>query len=228
MVERIETGIPGLDELIEGGFPVGSVTLVSGGAGAGKTIFSSQFLWHGLQEDENCLFITLEEDPDEIMEDAAEFGWDFAEYAGERFKMVYLNPFQGDAGFTSRIRRHIDEVEADRVVIDSTSVMGMRQQDPGRIRENLYDLVRNLRKANVTSVITSEIPRGTDNISRYGVEEFVADGVIVLRGLGVAGEMGRRLRIEKMRKTDIAEDVFSLDFTDDGLTVREMEKGLSL
>ncbi len=229
MVERISTGIPGLDELIEGGFPEGSVTLLAGGAGAGKTLFSSQFLWHGLENGEKGLYITLEEEPDDIKGDAAEFGWEFEEHEGDSFRITYLNPFKDSGGFADRIRKEIDEIGADRVVIDSVSVMGMYDETPGKIRERLYDLIRKLKREEVTVIMTTEIPRGqSDAISRFGVEEFVADGVIVLRGMGVAGEMGRRLRVEKMRRTDIAGDIFPLRFTDNGLKVEEPEKGINL
>lgn len=230
MTDRIPTGIPGLDELIQGGFVKGSVTLLSGGAGCGKTLMSSQYLWNGLQDGKNCLFVTLEEDPDEIKKDALEFNWDFEQYEdAEQFKIIYLNPFKNSGGFADRIRSELEHIEADRVVIDSTSVMGMYDENPGRIRERLYTIIRMLRRNDVTAVITSEIPRGEDEkVSRYGVEEFVADGVIVLRGIGMAGEMGRRLIIEKMRRTDFQEDIYPIKFTDDGLKVEEPEEGISL
>lgn len=230
MSERVKTGISGLDELIEGGLVEGSVTLVSGGAGTGKTIFCSQFLMQGLKNDENCLFVTLEEEPDEIKQDVLEFGWNFENYEHrDMFNIMYLNPFKDASGFVDRIRSEIEEMDADRVVIDSTSVIGMYEDSTGRIRERLYDLVRKMRKMGATTVMTSEIPRGNgEAISRYGVEEFVSDAVIVLRGLGMGGEMGRRLIIEKMRRTDFQEDIYPLEFEDDGLHVREPEKGLSL
>ncbi len=230
MADRVSTGIPGLDELIEGGFIDSSVNLVSGGAGTGKTLFSCQYLWNGLENGENCLFISLEEEPDEIILDAREFGWDFEQYDDtDQFKIVYLNPFKDSGGFSDRIRSEVDHIDADRVVIDSTSVMGMYDENPGRIRERLYTIVRMLRRKDVTSIVTSEIPRGEgEKVSRYGVEEFVSDSVIVLRGLGMGGEMGRRLIVEKMRRTDFDEDIYPLEFTEDGLEVHEPEKGLSL
>ena len=83
-LERIPSGIPGLDELIEGGFLKGSTNLVSGAAGTGKTIFCSQFIWEGLQRGESCMFITLEERPEDIMGDVKRFGWDFDKYIEEK------------------------------------------------------------------------------------------------------------------------------------------------
>lgn len=230
MVERVATGIDGLDEHIEGGFVDGSVNLVSGSAGTGKTLFCSQFLWHGLENGENCLFVTLEEEPEEIKLDAKEFGWGFEEYEQQdRFRIMYLNPFKDEGGFSDRIRSEIADLDADRVVIDSVSVMGMYDETAGHIRERLYSLVRKLRRNEVTTIITTEIPRGEEGaVSRFGVEEFVVDGVIVLRGLGMGGEMGRKLTVEKMRRTDFDMDIYPFEFTDDGIHVHEPEKGISL
>lgn len=235
MVERISTGVPGLDDLIQGGVPKESVLLVSGGAGAGKTILSCQFLWEGLQQGEHCLYITLEEDADRILADARQFGMTFEEYwtddeeVQDRFHIEYMDPFRGEQNFTAKIVQQIQEIDADRVVVDSTSILGMYSDSPGEVRKELYGLIRRIREQGATTVITAEIPRGNQEaISRYGVEEFVADGVIVLRTLGVSGEMGRRLRVEKMRQTAIPNDVYPLEFTEAGVEVREPEKGLSL
>lgn len=221
MVERIPTGIPGLDELIEGGLVESSVTLVSGGAGTGKTILCSQFLWDGLKNGENCLFVTLEEDPDEIKKDANDFGWDFEQYEDDgNFRIIYLNPFKDSGGFTDRIRSEVNHVEADRVVIDSTSVMGMYDENPGRIRERLYNLIRMLRRNNVTAILTSEIPKNDQElISRYGVEEFVCDAVIILHYMGIGAGIYRNIEIPKIRKTNQEKGTFPLLIGDDGLHI---------
>lgn len=226
MVERIETGVPGLDDLIEGGFPEGSVTLVSGGAGTGKTIFSSQFLYHGLENGENCLFVTLEEEPDEIKEDAEEFGWDFKGYEESgNFEIIYLNPFKDSGGFGDRIRQKIDEMDAERVVVDSVSVMGMYTDNAGKIRERLYNLLRKLRREQVTAVITAEIPSGEgDSISRFGVEEFVSDAVIVLHYMGIGSGIYRNLEVPKIRKTDQKKGSFPYLIDDSGATVYSSEE----
>ncbi len=230
MVERVKTGIHGLDELIQGGLPETSVTLVSGGPGTGKTLFCSQFLWTGLMNGENCLFITMEEEVEDIIDDAAEFGWDFRKYIDEgRFKIDYMNPFRVDTGFEDRIRNKIEDVNADRIVIDSTSVMGMYADSKGKVRRQLYDLIKMVKKHSVTCIMTAEIPKGNDmGMSRYGVEEFVSDGVIMLKGLGIGGEMGRKLIIQKMRKTKFEGDIYPLTFKEDGLHVEEADTGIDI
>ncbi|MCJ7450843.1 MAG: AAA family ATPase, partial [Candidatus Nanohaloarchaeota archaeon QJJ-9] len=204
MVERIPTGMDGLDELIEGGFPEKSVNLVAGGPGTGKTIFCSQFLWKGLQEGDNCLFITMEEDSDEILEDAKEFGWDFGEYEEEgSFEIEFVNPFQIGEGLKEHIVELVNKMDADRVVIDSISVMGMYTQGAAEVRRRLYELIKHLRRKEVTTVITSEAPKGEeDSISRFGVEEFVSDTVVTLHYMGIGGGIFRNIEVPKIRKTD--------------------------
>lgn len=225
MVDRKKTGIEGLDELIQGGFPEESATLVTGGAGTGKTIFCSQFLWKGLQQGESGLFVTLEEEPDEIKKDAKEFGWDFEKYEKQGdFKLIYMNPLEGE-GFIRKIEELITELDADRVVLDSISVMGMYTSDKGKVREELYSIIRKLRRSGVTSVITSEIPAERENaLSRFGVEEFVADGVVKLTGLFLGEVTYRSLSIIKMRKTKIESDTNVLKITDNGLLVEPEDR----
>ncbi len=220
--ERVSTGVPGLDKFVNGGIPQGSIVLVSGGPGTGKTIFCSQYLWHGLQNGENCVFITLEEDEEDIREDVEQFGWDFTPYEEEgRMAFVQLNPFKDGVGFTDHVRKTIEEVDADRVVIDSISVMGIHQQTLGEIRKSIYDLVKKLKKHDVTALITAEIPHdGKNKLSRYGVEEFITDGAIMLTGLSFGSQSFRSVQVIKMRKTKITGDVGTLEITDKGLYVK--------
>ncbi len=223
MVDRVSTGIQGLDDLIDGGLVKGSVTLVAGSAGTGKTLLSSQYLWDGLQNGENCLFVTLEEEPDEILLDAKEFDWDFEEYEDkDQFRIIYLNPFKNSGGFADRIRSEIEHIDADRVVIDSTTVMGMYDENPGRIRERLYTIIRMLRRNNVTAIITSEIPEDEeDKMSRYGVEEFVADGVIKLNFISIGRDSFGQIEVRKMRRTNITNGRHELNIDENGLSIGE-------
>lgn len=220
MEERVSTGIPGLDQLIEGGLPQGSVTLVSGDAGTGKTVFCSQFLWNGLQQNQNGLFVTMEEEPVEIQRDAASFGWTFEKYETAGYlKIAYTNPFLHDIGDIRRtIQSAIDEVDAARVAVDSTSILGMYSENLSKVRERIYETASALKQKNCTSLMTSEIPEGDKGVSRYSVEEFVADGVILLKGPQL-GDISRQLMVKKMRRTQIDDGTYDLVFTGDGIEV---------
>ncbi len=222
-IPRVPTGVEGLDALIDGGLPEGSVTLVAGGAGAGKTILSSQFLWHGLQQGESVRFITLEEQADSIKEDMALFGWDVSPYEEDgRFKIEYVQPAAGERGFLNKVNDLASEPDVSRLVIDSVSIMlGAYGGTEAERRSNMYDLVRNVKQSEATTILTSEIrDEDTDSLSRYNVAEFVADGVIVLYYEGVGEGTFRNIEVRKIRKTAHTPGTFPFEITDDGITVR--------
>lgn len=222
MVERISTGIDGLDELIEGGIPEQSVTLITGGAGCGKTIFCLQYLWEGLQDGETCRFISLEEPKNDIMSDAQVFGWDFTKYEENgQFKITYLKPAAGERGFLNKVMDLASDGDVSRLAIDSVSVMlGAYGGDESKKRDNLYDLIQTLKRSNATTLMTSEIKeREGGSLSRYGVSEFVADGVIVLYYEAVGEGTFRNIEVRKMRKTKHTPGTFPFKITDNGIQV---------
>lgn len=213
-VERIKTGIPGLDKLIQGGFVKGSANLVCGGTGAGKTIFCLQYLWEGLKNDEPVVYITLEESANEIKKDALVFGWDFEKYEKERkFKIIEKNVFED----TNLDFFGIDELKAKRVVIDSVSLLSLVIEDKASMRNKLFELIKSLKERDVTVLLTSEIIG--KSLSRLGVEEFLVDGVIVLRFTPIGTEAGRSLFIRKMRRTNQSEDIYPIEIGKKGLRV---------
>lgn len=219
-IRRTPTGIDGLDELIEGGLPESSITLISGGAGCGKTIFCNQFLWEGLQNGERVRYISLEEPVDDVLSDAEVFGWQFKDYAEEgQYKITYIKPTAGSRGFIDKIEELASDGDVDRLVIDSISVMlGSFGGTQAEKRQNLYDLVRAVKKSGATAVLTSEVPENDDEaLSRFGVSEFVADGVIKLYYTGVGEGSFRNLEVRKMRKTAHTPGTHPFKITDDGI-----------
>lgn len=202
-MRRIDTGISGLNELIDGGIPEESIVLVSGGAGCGKTILTSQFIWEGLQKGDKCTFITLEQKEKDIITDANDFGWNFKPYIDEgQLNLEYINPVAG-RGFLDQVLKYITGEDVERVAIDSISILlSAYENNTSKMRETLYDIVRRIKREGPTTLITSEIPEKEDeSLSRYGISEFVADGVIVLYYTGVGEESFRNIEIRKMRRT---------------------------
>ena len=199
MVERISTGISGFDELIDGGVPKGFAILLSGAAGCGKTIFSSQFLWEGAKNGENCLYLTFEERPDSIKSDVEHFGWDFD---NENIDISYENPV-GGRRFSERVMNHIEEKNIDRLVLDPISILlGSYENDPSKMRETFFRLVDSVRDSNATTFFISEVPQyDEEKVSRYGIEEFVVDGVFVLYYTGMGESSFRNLEVKKIRQT---------------------------
>ncbi|MBI4020508.1 MAG: ATPase [Candidatus Aenigmarchaeota archaeon] len=220
---RVKSGIPGLDAVMQGGFITNSVNLISGGAGSGKTIFCAQYIWSGLEKGESGVFITLEEDPQDIRDDVEQFGWDFRQYEKKGlFKLIYHDPAQ-ISNIGPVIIDEIKTVKAKRLVIDSTTVMGLTIDNLSQIRKRLYAIINAIKRSSCTALITSEIPEHTRMLSRFGVEEYVSDSVILLNYLSVGEAFNRTLLVRKMRRTNHGKDIYPFEISSKGITVRKGE-----
>ena len=224
--ERIETGIPGFDKLIEGGFVRGSTNLVAGNAGTGKTIFGMQYLWNGLQKGENGVYVTFEQRPEEILSDVARFGWDFSKYiTAGKFKLESL--IASDIStVTTKIVESVKKINAKRFALDSLTIATMgwkeRPEESFQLRSKAFDMLNTLKSLGITSMIISEIPRSNkEEISRFGFEEFVVDSVILLNYMTVGGA-SRNLQIMKMRRTDHGKKIYPFEITQNGIMVRSL------
>lgn len=218
--ERLPTGIPGLDKLIEGGFVRGSTTLLAGGTGTGKTLFCVQFIMEGLKRGEKCMFITLEETTEDIIGDCASLGWDLSKYIEKgQLELVYKDPF----GLTNAARTLPGFVSKglQRVVIDSISVLGLYFKYPFEIRKNLFMTLNALKKTGATVLVTAEAPEDGKMLTRFGVEEFVTDGVITLHYLGLGGTNYHSLQIRKMRRTNHGKDVYAMEIGKNGIVIKQ-------
>jgi len=217
--KRVPTGIHGLDKLIGGGFISGDVYLVTGGTGTGKTLFCCQFVWDGLQKGEPSIYLTLEETPEDILEDAKDFGWDFDKYKKEKkFIIEYQDPFEL-VDISSLIKSEIEKLGAKRVVIDSTSIFGMIFKDEHELRKRLYEFIKMLKETKAVVLMTAEIPEDMKGLSRFGVEEFVVDGVIVLYYTNIGMESFGNIEIRKMRRTAHKHGIFPTRITKRGIEV---------
>ena len=221
---RVPSGIPGLDPLIQGGFLENSVNLVTGETGTGKTIFCSQFIWNGLQKGDTGLYITLEERPEDIKADTQMFGWDMESFEKKGLvKIVYHDPAQVN-NLGSVIIDEIKSLRAKRLVIDSTSLIGMNIQDQSQIRKLLLSIVNIIKRTGCVALLVSEIPEEQKSLSRFGVEEFVVDGVLILNYLEYAsGELNRSLIIRKMRRTNHGTDIYPMEITPKGIVIKKVE-----
>ncbi len=234
-IERVRTGISGFDELSEGGLPQGRSVLVSGPAGSGKTIFGLEFLLNGVTKyDEPGVFVTFEERKTDIFNEVACFGWDFEAMENDG-KIAFVDASSiaenqvevGDYDFgalLARIRHAIDKVGAKRVVIDSVSALFLRYKDNAIVRREMFKMIDMLRKADVTSVITAERVRDDDAHSRFGVEDFVADGVVFLYNSIVGRDRERQIEIVKLRGARHQTGRHHFLIGDNGLVIFPVEK----
>ncbi len=218
MAMRISMGMSKMDSLLEGGLPEGSVTMITGGTGTGKTLFCLQFLWEGLQKGEPCVYLSLEEDAEEIKEDALQFGWDLDKYEKKGlFRIMYHDPFETDV--SSVLVNQIEYIKAKRLVVDSVSMLGLYMKDHATVRKQLGKLMKSVKNAGCTSLVTSEIVEDSKALSRFGVEEFVVDGVIILNYLGIGGDANRSFQIRKMRRTNHGKDIYPFKIGPKGIEI---------
>lgn len=226
-VERVATGIEGLDQLLNGGIPAEHTVFLAGPAGAGKTTFALEFLYRGITEnDENGLYVSFEETKDELLTDLP-FDWDLQGLIDDgSLNMVKYDPYQYE-DIVGLIRSSVRENDAERVVIDSLTALSLYVDDVKDVRKLILDMNEQLRKLETTTLYIGEIKSSApEQISRFGVEEFIADGVITLI-LGQQGsELTNQLLIRKMRGTDHDKKVHPFKFQDDGLKVYAKETSI--
>jgi len=204
--DRVATGIEGFDGLIEGGIPRGSLVVVAGRPGSGKTILAAQYLYFGLEHDEPGVYVSFAEDRDAFLRNMKRFGMDFERYE-QTGKFTFLDfvtvKGPGIGEILTDILQAIDSSKARRLVIDSFTAFSQGITEKVEIREVAHTVlgkVMSYRRRDLTTFLTVEMPSGSD-IS--GVEEFVADVVIVLEHVAERGVERRELRISKIRGTSL-------------------------
>jgi KaiC/GvpD/RAD55 family RecA-like ATPase len=241
-IQRIPTGIAGLDELVEGGFPENRSVLVTGACGTGKSIFCMQYLYNGaMKYNEPGIYVTLDERPDLLREDMRRFGWDINKLE-EEGKLTVIDgslskistPNEEEFGVAMKefdldtllleILKESKRLKAKRLVIDSIPSLGFNFQNENEIRKAILKLSFMLQRVGVTTILTSEVQEGTNKFGKYGVEEYVADGVIVLHYMGIGSQSNRTMHIRKMRATHHSEDLHPIKITTKGLEIHKIEE----
>jgi len=223
-IPRIDLGIEGLDEMIQGGIPERHLLTCIGGAGSGKTTFGLQFLHHGLQRDQKGVFITLEQSHEAIMDTANERGWDFEGYEDEgTLAIVDLDPVEM-ANSLDNIRGElpglIEQFGADRLVLDSVSLLEMMYENQADRRTEVFDFTRSLKKAGVTTFLTSEASETNPYASRHGIIEYLTDGVFILQYVrGESQETRLAVEIQKIRNANHSRDKKPYEITLEGISV---------
>lgn len=215
-ITRVSTGVEGVDELIEGGLPEKSVILLTGTTGTGKSIFSMEFLIEGALNGEPGVYISLQESMEETINQMRFFGWPIDRLM-EEGKIMVIQPelYNFDALLTA-IEDAIDKIHAKRLVIDSISIIGMYFEDQFKIRKSLLTLGQMLKKLGCTTIAISEIGEGKVELSPFGVEEYVSDGVIVLYFIKKGNMFLRAIAIRKLRSTNHSTKIHPLEIKRSG------------
>jgi KaiC domain protein len=221
---RIDLGIEGLDNMIQGGVPERHLMVGIGGPGTGKTTFGLQFLDHGLRNGENAVFITLEQSREAIVGTAEERGWEFERYESEgMLAVVDLDPVEM-ANSLDNIRTELPGLirgfGADRLVLDSVSLLEMMYDDQAQRRTEVFDFTRALKKAGVTTFLTSEASESNSYASRHGIIEYLTDAVFVLQYVrGETQETRLAVEIQKIRNANHSREKKPYEMTDEGISV---------
>lgn len=223
MQERVNTGIEGLDEMLGGGIPANHTIVLMGAFGTGKTTFGLQFLNSGLVKGEKGIYLTLEEDVDSILKTAELFNWDFRTYVAKDMLGVHrLDPTDAKNSVIkvrSELPQIIKNMKMKRVVVDSVSLLSLLYPDENERRTGLFNLCKMFKSTGATTILTAEVKDDNPRVSRDGLVEYTADGVILLEYKEERGEVKLYLRIVKMRHVPHARGIKPYDITDGGIVV---------
>lgn len=225
---KVPTCIQGLDEITGGGLPKGRPTLVCGGAGCGKTLFAMEFIVRGAKEDkEPGVFISFEETEAELTANVASLGFDLKKLVQQKkIRLEHIHIERGELEENGeydlrtlfvRIHQAIESIGAKRVVLDTIESLFTSLHDPAVIRAGLRRLFTWLKKKGVTAIVTGE--RGNGTLTRQGLEEYVADCVILLDHRVNDQSSIRRLRIVKYRGSAHGTNEYPFLIDEDGFSV---------
>ncbi|MBF0409719.1 MAG: circadian clock protein KaiC [Candidatus Riflebacteria bacterium] len=227
-VQKVPTGIDGFDEITCGGLPRGRPALICGSAGCGKTLLGMQFLLNGAEKwNEPGVFFSFEESSEDLKSNFASLGYDLKKLLDQEKITIehipieradYLETGEFDLeGFLARIEYIIDSVKAKRVVLDTIEMLFAGLPNPGIVRSELGRIFRRLKEKQVTAVVTAE--RGEVTLTRHGIEEYVADCVILLDNRINDQMATRRIRIMKYRGSFHATGEFPFLIDNTGISI---------
>jgi circadian clock protein KaiC len=227
-LQKCPTGIQGLDEITLGGIPRGRPTLLTGAAGSGKTLIALEFLVKGAVEyNEPGVFMAFEETGEELTTNVSSLGFDLDKLARQKklaIDYVYIERSEIEEtgeydleGLFIRLGQAIDSVKAKRVVLDTLEVLFSSLPNEGVLRAELRRLFRWLKRKGVTAIVTGE--RGVNTITRYGLEEYVADCVIVLDHRVTDQISTRRFRVVKYRGSYHGTNEYPFLIDKDGISI---------
>ncbi|RLG03838.1 MAG: recombinase RecA [Thaumarchaeota archaeon] len=219
--ERVSTGISKLDQMLGGGLLKGRTYLVTGETGVGKTILSLQFLLEGLKNGEQCIYVSLDERIEGVLRGALSLGWNFWEYIDQgvfhpfelRLYAEDLRRFGKESkAFVNALARIARGRNISRIVLDPISALAAGAKDELVIREYLREIVNMIEERfGATTMLTCDIPTGSNRLSRFGFEEFLSSGVIVLGVVRFYGKLLKTIYVRKMRWSKADSSIYTFE-----------------
>jgi circadian clock protein KaiC len=239
-IERIQSGIKGFDSFIEGGFPEGSITLVVGTPGTGKSIFVAEVLYSNALQGKRCLYLNLEQSEGKLEKQISQFGWDLAK-AGKNLRIVSVDfPNPGMVEFVlDEVQRlnydliaidSLDSISSSPLETDEIGKMGMDRiaetviptlfdaQTVGRLK--LKKIFAAISKSKATAFLTTEKIEGAQGITRDTISEFLCDNILVMYYLGIGSSQYRSAQVLKMRLSNHEKDFIPFEITKKGIELR--------
>ena len=245
---KVKTGIPGFDEIVDGGLPKGYCYTVAGGPGSGKTTFALQFLYNGVTKyGENGVYLSFDEPPRSIEASALNFGMNLEQLEKSgNLVIIDASPIRMEVGrYVARpqvtlglpefsidtvlnvLHKIVKKITATRIVVDSLTSLLIQYSDPFVIRKETLSLIRSLSASNnLTSILLSEINEGESRI-RFNAEMFLANGVILLHNIKQREERIRAIEILKMRGVNHSTRIHPFKITNKGIIVYPEERVFS-
>ena len=251
-LERCKTDISGFDELVEGGFPVGSLVLLTGSPGTGKTIFGLQYIYNGAMNGENGIYVCIESTPQALKMQAARFGMDF-ESLERSGKVIFFRVPEDERkfGIFKKIAEYSNKINAKRVVFDSLATLNIvlgkfvslwdyssnKNENENAVANKIHSsnissfdrmviansIIEQLRPIGATTLL---ITYGNDSLKKMSyneASEFLCDGIIEFYNLPIGIKYSRSMRVGKMRSTKNSQYVHEFIITDKGIVVSPSE-----
>ena len=229
-MERVKTGLSGLDDMLQGGFLPQTANLVEGAPGTGKSTLGMQFIYNGIVKyNEPGLIITFEEFPQQYYRDAAAFGWDFRKLEAEgKLKVIMTSPQVTKLDLETvggLIETMANEMSARRVLVDSISHFERISKDPVELRAIQFSLINALKRERLTSVLTRETPALLGEMPSDESVAFVVDSYIMLRYVEIESTIQKALLVLKLRGSNHDKDIRQFQIGPQGIDVQTKFEG---
>ncbi|NPV62294.1 MAG: circadian clock protein KaiC [Methanotrichaceae archaeon] len=229
---RVKSGIPGFDEMVDGGFHRGTVNTITGPSGSGKTVFASQYIYYGADIGEKGMIITPSETAEFLKREMrSSFGWDLSDLEKQGKlsivdvtdpvlrlqKSIEVDPVEFLINFRKMVERKLQDFKPQRLFIDDLTALFLSVESPFKVRSLVDDLFGSLRTSGTTSVITIGTAFGMNQYLEYG-----ADSATILNRERIGNSLIRSIFIMKMRGSKITNSIRVLDISDDGLSISNL------
>jgi len=246
-MDRVKSGINGLDDILLGGYPRNASVLVCGSPGTGKSIFGLQFIYRGIVDsNENGLYVSIEEEPEDLKMQAQQFGWNFYELEEQnRAGFLKIPIDEANLDIVALIREAAEKIGAKRIVVDSLSILSINAamyrlpitvntgdsestiniqpsalSETSEIQQFIYIFMNRIGMLGDTTVFITDAPDNSQYLTRDTVSEFACDGLIQLKLETMGNTVNRTLLVRKMRGTAMQPVLHLLNISENGLDIR--------